>query len=58
MQSKSALRGTKIINFVELWCLVALGGYKFQAVYFFLIITAVYFFQIRTVIEKKTDVLI
>ena len=29
MQSKLALRGRKINNFVELWCQVALGGYKF-----------------------------
>ena len=29
MQSKSALRGRKINNFVELWCLVASRGYKF-----------------------------
>ena len=29
VQSKSALRGRKINNFVELWCLVASGGYKF-----------------------------
>ena len=29
MQSKSALRGRKINNFVELWCLVTSGGYKF-----------------------------
>ena len=29
MQSESALRGRKINNFVELWCLVASGGYKF-----------------------------
>ena len=29
MQSKSALRGRRINNFVELWCLVASGGYKF-----------------------------
>ena len=29
VQSKSALRGRKINNFVELWCLVASGGYQF-----------------------------
>ena len=29
MQSKSALRGRGINNFVEVWCLVASGGYKF-----------------------------
>ena len=26
MQSKSALRGIRINNFIDLWCLVALGG--------------------------------
>ena len=26
MQSKSALRGRRINNFIELWCLVASGG--------------------------------
>ena len=30
MQSKSALKSRKINNFVEIWCLVALGGYKFS----------------------------
>ena len=29
MQSKSDLRGRRITIFVKLWCLVALGGYKF-----------------------------
>ena len=26
MQSKSALRGRRINNFIDLWCLVASGG--------------------------------
>ena len=29
MQSKSALRGRRINNFIDLWCLVASGGIKF-----------------------------